>query len=167
MPQARIVHRYDCDEDTFWRDIFFDQAFNRRLFLEHLMFRRWDVVRFEETDDEIRRVIEIVPRTGEMPAALRKLAGDQLGFTEEGRFDRRARRHSFRIVPNRLADKILVSGEIYLQNATATSCERVVELSVEAKIFGVGGLVEKQILGDTRANYERSAEFTRAFLAAR
>ena len=35
----------------------------------------------------------------------------------------------------------------------------------EAKIFGVGGLLEKKLLGDLERSYEKSAAFTNAFVS--
>ena len=37
--------------------------------------------------------------------------------------------------------------------------------SVSAKIFGVGGLLEKKMIADLEKSYEKSATFTNAFVA--
>ena len=50
MAEIEIRHMYDCDEDTFWKEVFFDEAFNRKMFLEHLAFNHWEVTAFEEDD---------------------------------------------------------------------------------------------------------------------
>jgi len=33
MASTRIEHEFDCTEATFWQMTFFDQEFNRRLYL--------------------------------------------------------------------------------------------------------------------------------------
>ena len=167
MATAIIQHTYDCDEDTFWSDIVFDKSFNEKLFLGHLGFKQWEIAKLEENDDKLEREVVIRPVTGDLPKALSKLVGDNLGFREQGTFDKKAKRYRFRIIPNRLADKLRISGEIYVEARGEGRCERFVRLEVEAKIFGVGGMVEKQIIGDTKTSYEKGFAFGRDYLRNR
>ena len=44
-------------------------------------------------------------------------------------------------------------------------CLRVAEASVTAKIFGVGGMLEKKMLADMEKSYVKSAAFTNQWLA--
>ena len=167
MATTRIQHTYDCGEDAFWSDILFNREFNKKLYLEHLKFKRWEVTQFEETDDEIRRHVEVEPVTGEIPKPLAKLVGDNLGFREEGVFDKKAKRYALKIIPNRLADKLTITCEIRTEAHSDNRCERVVDLDVNAKIFGVGSLVEKRIISDTRESYERGFAYGQEFLKTR
>lgn len=167
MATAEIHHVYNCDEDTFWSDILFDDAFNRRLFLEHLAFEQWEIARFEENDDEIRREIVIRPVTGELPKALVTLVGDNLGFREEGVFDKKRRRYRFSVIPNRLREKLHIQGELYVEPRDGKRCERFVRLEVEAKIFGLGSVIEKRIIADTRESYDKGYAFAKKMLAER
>jgi hypothetical protein len=41
----------------------------------------------------------------------------------------------------------------------------LVKANATAKIFGVGGLLEKKLLSDLERSYEKSAAFTNAFVA--
>jgi hypothetical protein len=41
---------------------------------------------------------------------------------------------------------------------------RIVEFSVEVKVFVVGSVVEQKTIEDTKASYDKSAAFTRAYL---
>lgn len=167
MATAEIHHVYECDEDTFWSDILFDQDFNRRLFLEHLAFEQWEVARFEESDSEIRREVVIRPVTGDLPKPLVALVGDNLGFREEGVFDKQRRRYTFSIIPNRLRDKLHISGEIHVEPRDGQRSERFVRLEVEAKIFGLGSVIEKRIIADTRESYDKGHAFAKKMLADR
>ena len=166
MPMGKVTIRdhYQCSEDTFWEKVFFDVDFNRRLFVEHLQFDRWEVTEHEEDEDGIRRIVEVVPTTAEVPAARRKVAGGSLGFREEGTFDRKARRHRFRVITSRLGDKLRVEGEIYVEPRGENTCERVVELSVNAKIFGIGGMLERRIIADIEMNYHKAATYANRVL---
>ncbi len=167
MATARIQHIYDCDEDSFWSDIVFDREYNRQLYIEHLKFKQWEVVSFEESDSQITREVVVRPVTGEMPKALAKVVGDNLGFREEGVFDKKSKRYTFRIIPNRLADKLTIEGEIYVQARGDERCERFVELTVKASVFGVGSMLEKRIIADTQESYDKGFAFACRYLAAR
>ncbi len=167
MAKVVIRHTYDCDEETFWKDILYDEAFNHRLYLEHLQFKAWKVERFEETDAEIRRAVTIQPVTGELPGPLAKLVGDNLGFREESVFDKATRRYKLRIIPNRLADKLRIEGVLRVEGRGEGRCERILELDVEAKVFGLGSMIESRIIADTQQSYDKGAAFGQRMLAER
>jgi hypothetical protein len=46
-----------------------------------------------------------------------------------------------------------------------TSCRRIVDGSVSAKIFAVGGMLEQRMISDLKKSYEKSAAFTNKFVA--
>jgi len=110
MAEARIEHIFNCSEDTFWNKVFFDADYNKRLFREELAFPRWEEVSKEDKGDQIRRVIEIVPKMADLPGPLKKLAGDGVSYREEGIFDKKTRRYKVTIHPNRLSDKLFIKG---------------------------------------------------------
>lgn len=159
MAHARIQHLYDCDEATFWRQVMFDEAFNSRLYLEHLHFDEWKILRLDDTETQLVREVSVRPVTGELPAPLKKLIGQNFGYRELGRFDKQARRYSFEIFPNTLPDKLHIRGDIQVTPRGESQCERTLELDVEAKVFGVGGMIEKRIIGDTRDSFDKGHRF--------
>ena len=156
MASTRITQRFPCDEETFWRVIFFAEDFNRRLFLEHLKFDGWELTRYEENDDAIERTIAVKPVTGPLPDPIKKLVGNNLGYTEKGRYDKKTGRYRFTIIPNTLPEKVDISGEIHLEVPAEGQVDRVLELDVNCKVFGVGKLVEKRIIEDTKKSYDDS-----------
>ncbi|MEM9697147.1 MAG: DUF2505 family protein, partial [Myxococcota bacterium] len=162
MERARISHTYDCDEDTFWREIMFDSAFNRRLYLEHLNFKDWRLEHQDETDQYIRREVFIHPTTGDVPKPLLKVVGDNLSFRERGSFDKRTKRYQLEIVTARLPEKIDIKGELWLEARAPRQVDRVFEMTVSARIFGMGGLIEKRIVADTVASYEQGWAYGQA-----
>ena len=164
MAKAKIRHTYNCSEETFWSEIFFSKEFNRKLFLEHLGFKKWEILRFDESDDTIVRELENHPVTGELPAALAKVIGDNIGFREKGTYDKTKRRYRFKITPNRLANKLSISGEIHVEPRGEERCERIVDLEVVAKVFGLGGMIEKRIIADTEDSFRRGFEFAQTQL---
>lgn len=165
MADVRIEHTYNCDEDTFWNEIFFDKEYNETLFKKALEFPGYEVVKQEETDKEIRRTINVVPKLGPMPGPVKKLIGDGLGYKEEGVFDKSTRRYKITITPNKMADKMSVEGVLYTKPTGDKKLTRIFECKVTAKIFGVGGMIEKQIIGDMEVSYKKGADFTNEYIA--
>ena len=48
MKERRIEHTYDCSAEVFWNQLFLDDEYNRKLFVDELHFSVWRVVRLEE-----------------------------------------------------------------------------------------------------------------------
>lgn len=165
MPDFRVEHTFNCSEETFWSKIFFDDEYNRQLFSERLKFSHWREAKREERDGKIHRVVEAAPPVGDLPAALKAVVGEGVGYEERGVFDKAARRYTVEVVPNRLADKIQVRVEMTTQADGPERCKRIVRGQVSAKIFGVGGLLEKKLIADMEKSYSKSAEFTNAYIA--
>ncbi len=164
MADVKIEHVYNCSEDTFWDKVFFEEDYNRRLFKEALEFPTYEQVKRDEDDKEVRRSINVVPKLGPMPGPLKAVVGDGLGYREDGVFDKKSRRYSIVITPNKLADKMTIKGTLYTLAQGSDRCVRVFECSVVAKIFGVGGMLEKRVIADMEESYRKGADFTNAWL---
>jgi len=161
--QVRIVHTYNVSEDTFWNKLIFDEEYNRRMYLDALKFHEWKVEKHEETETEVRRAINVTPRLGDLPGPMKKVLGDNIRYTESGVLDKATRRYRITIIPSRIADKLQVSGELYTEPDGENQCRRVFEASVDVKIFGVGGMMEKRLVADLEKSYAVGAKFTNQF----
>jgi Protein of unknown function (DUF2505) len=164
MQSVRIQHEFDCSEDTLWQLSFFDEDFNRRLYLETLRFPVWKVLEQKVTDATLTRRVEIHPLVENLPAPVKKLMGDRFAYVEEGTLDRIAKRYKFRVTPSTMADKTRIAGELFMESLGEKKVRRIVEFSVEVKVFVVGSVVEQKTIEDTKASYDKSAAFTRAYL---
>jgi hypothetical protein len=164
MAELRVEHVFQCTEESFWTKVFFDDEYNRRLFLEVLKFPVWRVLKSEEQGAEVRRTIEASPPIGDLPSALKAVIGESIGYEERGVFDKRTRRYRVQVVPNRLGEKIRVSIEMWTEPLGDKQCKRLALATASAKIFGVGGLLEKKLLADLERSYEKSAAFTNLFV---
>jgi hypothetical protein len=164
MAEVTIEHVYNCSEDTFWGSMFFDDAYNDALFKEALEFPVYEKLKQDDTDAEIRRSINVVPKLGPMPGPLKAVIGEGLGYKEDGVFDKKTRRYSLVITPNKLADKVTIKGTLYTK-PQGDKCLRVFECTVVAKIFGVGGMLEKRVIADMEESYKKGAEFSNRWLA--
>ncbi len=164
MAKVRVEHIFNCSEDTYWDKLFFEEEYNRRMFKDGLGFPVHEQIKQEDTGDAIVRVTDVVPKLGDMPAALKKLVGEGVGYREDGRFDKKTRRYEIKVTPNKLADKLHITGTLYTEPAGEGKCKRVYEGNVEAKIFGVGGMLEKRVIGDLETSYAKAATFTNDYI---
>lgn len=161
MATFTMKHDIDCDPDRFW-ELFLDDELQKRIFAE-LEFPKWDVVETRTTDAEIVRIVSAVPKL-DAPAPVAKLLGPGFGYTEEGRFDRAAKTYRFTIKPTTLADKLRTEGTVRAEPNGAGRCTRIVDIIAEAKVFGVGGMIEKMTEKSLREGWAKSAEFLNAHL---
>ena len=164
MATSRIQHDFDCGEAALWQVFFFDEDYNRRLYLETLRFPVWKVVNQKVTDATLERRVEIHPVIENVPGPLKALIGDHFHYVEEGRLDRKTNRYTFRILPSALADKTHIAGEMFPERLGETRCRRVIDYRVDVKVMIVGKLAEQKTISDTQANYDRAAVFTRTYL---
>jgi len=161
--QVRIVHTYNVSEDTFWDKLFFDDEYNRRLYLEALKFHDWKVEKHEDKPTEVLRSINVAPQLGDLPGPMKKVLGDNIRYTEAGVYDKAKRRYRITIVPNRLADKVKVTGDLYTEPEGEGKCRRVFEATVEVKVPLLGGAMEKRFVSDLEKSYGVGAKFTNRY----
>jgi hypothetical protein len=166
MAELRLEHIHHCSVETFWR-IFFDVEYQTALFRDGMKFPAFEQLSFQETEKQIRRVIRVKPRVVGVPGPVQKLIGDGVSYEEHGVFDKGSRNFKFNIQTSRLPDKMKMDGVMYALPAGDGKSKRVFEMSVIAKVFGVGGMIEKQIIQDTTRDYATAAQFTNKYLAAR
>jgi hypothetical protein len=160
MQEVTIRHEMECDEDTYWYKCVFDKDYNERLYLTELKFPEYALLEYEETDGYIKRAVKVGPKVPPLPAPVKKVIGESLAYTERGTFDRKTKRYTFTATPNTLADKARTAGEMHVETLGPKRIARVAKVSVDVKVFMVGGLVEDQILNNLRQSYDRAATFT-------
>jgi Protein of unknown function (DUF2505) len=165
MATLETEHTFNCSEATFWDRIFLDPDYNERLFKTELKFPVWREVSREERGDAIHRVVEVVPFVGELPATLKAVIGEGIGYEERGVLDRAKKTYKVTVVPNKLAEKLSVKVDIWTVADGDNRCKRKVRAEATVKIFGVGGTIEKRLLSDLERSYQRSAEFTNRYVA--
>jgi hypothetical protein len=100
-----------------------------------------------------------------MPSAVQKVLGADLSYVEELTWDKKTRRARFKNTPARMADRIRIDGFIYAEAAGAGACIRKVDIDLEVKIFGVGGVIESFAAKTFKENFEAAARWTNRWLA--
>lgn len=166
METIHISHVLSCSEDTFW-SLALDEAFSRALYLDVLGYRDWKQVSVEETPVMIRRVTHMTPPQLDLPGVLKKIARTGISYEQVEVFDRSARRMQTDITPRSFRDRITIRSTTHTEGLDAGTCKRVCAATLAAKIFPVGGLVEKQIAAGMVRAYARSAEYVDEYVGQR
>ncbi len=163
MGKFTMTHDLDCDVEKFW-DLFLDgKEFNEKLFAA-LEFPEWKLVDQHEEGDVIVRTVKATPKM-EAPAAVVKLLGDKFGYTEHGRYDKKTKIYKFDIVTTTMAEKLKNGGVVRCEPRGEPSAtgqrksRRVVDITAEAKVFGIGGMIESSFEKSYRSGWGKSAEF--------
>lgn len=156
MTTFTMRHDIECSEDRFW-ELFFDNELQKRIYAE-LGFPKWEVLEMKETENEIVRIVTAIPKL-DVPGPVVKLLGPGFGYTEEGRFDRSSKVFRFTVKPSTLADKLRNEGSVRVEPKGPDKCTRIVEIVAEAKIFGVGGMIEKMTEKGHRDGWEKSVRY--------
>jgi hypothetical protein len=159
-----IRDSFPISADTFWRDVFFAHDFQERLYKEALGCAKVEVI--EDSGDAAgprsRRVAFHQPI--DAPGPIRKLFGDTTRMEERGTFDPKTKRWRFEVIPERMADKIRITGETWVEATADGKIERVCELDLSVSIFGIGSMVEKFMATTTAESYAKQTRFMRAFI---
>lgn len=155
---------FETDADSYWSKVFFDPEYNKRLYLDALGFKGFELLELTGEHGGVRtRRIRVEPKT-DAPAVVSKLIGGDITYVEDGRFDPKTQIWSFTTTPSKLADKIRISGKFWVEPRGEKRIERACETEIEVKIFGVGGAVESFIEKTTRDSYAKTEAFTNAFI---
>lgn len=153
MKKLSVTHTMDCDVETFWR-VFFDDEYNKKLYLEGLSFKSFEQLEKTETKRRMRGVPKMA-----LPGPVAKLLGDSFGYEEQGTFDKAASKFSWKMIPNTMTDKLFTSGSVKVEAAGEGKCRRISEATIEAKVFGLGGVLEGTAEKEIRDGWEKEAAF--------
>jgi len=164
MQQITIRHEMECDEDTYWYKCVFDADYNTQLYLQELRFPQYVQEEYSDDGETIRRVVRAAPKIPPLPGPVKKVIGDGLAYLEVGSFPRKTRHYTFTATPNALGDKATTKGDMFVEVLGPKRIARVANISVDVRVFMVGGLVEDQILNSLRTSYERAVAFTNAWV---
>lgn len=157
MGKFTITHEIQCNAEIFWKT-FFDKDFNVKLYKEVLGFPEFNIVEQRETESGLVRKISGVPKM-ELPGPIAKLLGSGFRYTEDGTFDKAKGLWRWKLTPSTLADKTRNEGSMRIEPIGDTKVRRIADLEIEAKIFGVGGLMESTFEKQLREGWDKSAVY--------
>ncbi len=153
----RIEHVFTNISQSAYEELYFDEPFNEAM-CKALKLERELIERTREGDN-FRRVVRVTADR-QIPGPLAKLVGGaKLEYTEIidyqwGSFTGRWRSDSA-ILP----DKIESGGTFGFDKRGDDVC-RWLAGEIKAKIFGLGGILEKFVVADIEKSYGKAAEFT-------
>ncbi len=163
MAKLNMTHEIRCDEATFWK-VFVDKEFNERLYKDALGFPEFAITEQQDGETEYKRKAVGTPKMN-APGPVQKLLGSNFKYTEDGRLDKKAGLWTFKIIPSTLADKMKTEGTVKLEKAGEGKVRRVVEIIIEAKVFGLGGILEGTAEKQFKDGWEKSADFMNKWVA--
>lgn len=157
MAKFTMSHDLDCTPERFWDLFLYGGDFNEKLFAS-LEFPEWKLLEQKEEDGIVLRTVKAVPKM-DAPAAVVKLLGDKFGYVEHGRFDKKTNIYTFKIETSTMKDKLRNEGVVKCEKVGEGKSRRVVDITAEAKVFGVGGMIESSFEKSYRTGWGKSAEF--------
>jgi hypothetical protein len=155
MGKFTVTHEIHCNVDTFWKT-FLDKDFNVNLYTVTLGFPDWKITDQTETDTQVTRKVAAQPKM-EVPGPVQKLIGANFRYTEEGTMSKSEKIWRWKMTPSTLAEKLFTSGTVRVEPIGDNKVRRIAEMNVEAKIFGVGGLLESSAEKQLREGWDKSA----------
>ncbi|MFO0614514.1 MAG: DUF2505 family protein [Polyangiaceae bacterium] len=158
MKKAISTQTFDCDADTFWK-MFFDREYNKKLYLEGLSFKQFEILELTETTRRMRGT----PRMT-LPGPVAKLLGDSFGYEEVGTFDKANNIFKWKMIPNTMKDKLFTEGSVKIEPAGDGKVKRTSTAQIEAKVFGLGGVLEGTAEKEMTSSWEKEAVFTKNYL---
>lgn len=167
MKTIRATQQLNCSAERFWA-LYFDETFTRALFVEGM---GWDDPEIEvKRDDEemfVRRMAA-QPKL-DIPGSVARMISKTLGYEEDGRFDKKRERWVMRHSTNIFGDKLDLKHIFTVDDQTDDDgegrCKLNAEVVVNAKIFGVGGLLERVIETNVHKILAQNTKFINDWVA--
>ena len=72
---------------------------------------------------------------------------------------------TFETRPSFLADKLVISGDVWCEPIESNACNLHTRHSVSCTVFGIGGLIEKTILSQVKGTYKSLSQVTQAYMS--
>lgn len=162
--KLRTEHLIDVAADEFFEKVFYNEEFNDDLFRQ-LDFRERTVLTHEDRGDTVFRSVRQVPERELPKAVLKAMGAARLEYTENTTWHKSTGMVDVEVISSVKPDKIKIAGKLWVEPAGEGRCKRMFEMDVTVKVFGIGSMVEKQIVEETRQSYDKSAEITKQYLA--
>lgn len=162
MGKFSVSHTIDCDAERFWK-VFLDKAFNEHLYREALGFPAFTILDQREDGDRVIRKVTGTPKVN-MPAPVAKLLGPSFDYTEEATLDRKTGVWRWTMKTSVMTDKLRQEGSMRLEPIGDKQVRRVADLLIEAKVFGIGGLIESSAEKELRNGWDKSADVMNRWL---
>lgn len=157
-----IDQEFRCESVERFRDVYFSEDFNDRVAREIGLKERRLVEEKALDDGRVLRRVRMVPSV-QLPAALKKLIGDhEISYDEVSTFDP-AKNELEYFIDSKAKDRVSVTGTIRFLPSSG-GVRRVIDCEVSAKVFGLGGVIERLIESEVKKGYEQIARIMQRYL---
>lgn len=155
MGKFTATHEINQNQDIFWR-LYFDAGLTEKLYRQKLGCTELHADNYTETDTQIIRSLRVTP-VMDLPGPVTKLMGSDFRYRLEETFDKATQVLRWKRIPSTMADKLRFEGTIRAEPIGDSKIRRISETVIEAKIFGVGGLMESAFEKQMREHADASA----------
>ncbi len=163
MKRVRIAHEVNCSPEVFWQ-LYLDPVFTEALVREAIKVDNFKILKFEESPTEVHRITTGQPRIS-APAAIQKIIGANFSYTEVLRFDRTQQVAKTSISLSTFGDKVRNDTTLRVEVLGPNRIRRIGDAEIEAKIFGMGGLIESNMEKQMQSGWADGAAFTNRWIA--
>lgn len=163
MLKFTLEHEIDCSEERFW-ELFLEPDFTRDMIVEGLGFASCDVGPLTDVGDTQTRPMQVIPKLV-LPAAVAKILGPRLGYTEAGVWRPKEQQWRYDLRLSVLTERISLGGNVTTKPLGGDKCVRVSTHEVNIKIFGIGSLAERAAETNMVDGWNKSAVWTNRWLA--
>jgi hypothetical protein len=140
MSKFTTSAQVNCSQDRFFA-LYADKAFRTNLYLQGLKYQDFQWIEQVETETEIRRKVKMVPKW-EFPGPVAKLFGNSFSLVEDSVFSKMTKTVHWKWTPSTSADKLKLEGDTRIEIRGDSTINISRDFTVEARVFGVGGLIE-------------------------
>lgn len=163
MLNFTLEHEIDCSEERFW-ELFLDPDFTRDMIVEGLDFARCEVGPLTDSGDTKLRPMQVTPKLV-LPAAVAKVLGPKLGYTEAGVWHPKEQRWRYDLKLSVLSDRIAIGGDVTTKPLGDNRCLRISTHAVNIKVFGIGSIAERAARSNMEDGWGKSAVWMNRRLA--
>ena len=167
MKSIHLEHEIACDEKTFW-DAFLDRDYTEKLFREVLGFPSFEILAQKDVDDGVERECAAQPKLPAAQMALARLLRRRgFHFIERAKFDKGARVFTWVLEPNVWATLLVNRGKVRTNALESGRTQRIVDIELEARIPGLGGVIEGSAVKRMEDGWNASATFMNDWIVSR
>lgn len=159
--KMNVRHHLPAPPDVAWREIF-SEAYSAAI-AAHA--GTTSVKLSEEVRDGKRLVRSQVTLAKELPSTAAKVMGSKnLVYILEERIDDANRTVQWRVLVNKVSDKVKAQGIFKIEPAAA-GCERIIQGEVKVSVPFIGRKIEAGIAAELEKSYEATAVFATKWLS--
>lgn len=159
-----VENVYDCEPEAFWAH-HLDEESRRAKEIEGCGAVGFRVLSKDRQGGTVTVRSELV-EAPDLPAPVRRLLGDTVRAEEVLVWEEGSTTGTFDHTPDRLADRIHLSGRLTTEPLSEGRCRVVLEAELTVKVFGIAGAVERLLARELPLRQEKAMAWFNANLGS-